>query len=335
MDDPQVSILLPVRDAEATLAACLRSIQRQTRRDWECVMADDGSRDASLGLARGFAARDARFRVLALPRRGLVAALNAGLAECRAPRVARMDADDWMHRRRLAAQCAALDRDPRLTAVGAHVRLFPRAALGAGMRAYEAWLASIDCPRRVREEAFVECPVAHPTLMLRTATLRELGYREAGWAEDYDLLLRLLERGARVGVVPQRLLGWRHGPRRLSRTSPTYAPERFTACKASFLARGFLASDDTYLLWGYGGTGRALHRALRAYGKRPSAIVEIHPGRIGNSIHGAPVIAPERLESGPSQPLVVSVAGREARTQIRARLAGMGYRETQDYVCAA
>ncbi len=335
MSPPQISILLPVRDAETTLPACLRSLRRQTLREWECVLVDDGSRDASLALARAAAAADRRIRVLAQGRQGLVAALNRGLTSCRAPLVARMDADDCMHRERLALQHAALAREPALAAVGAHVRLFPRAGLGAGMRAYERWLGSIDSPRRVREEAFVECPVAHPTLAARTRVLRAFGYRDAGWPEDYDLLLRMLAAGERVGVVPRRLLAWRHGSGRLSRTSPSYAPERFTACKAAFLARGFLAGGERYLLWGYGGTGRALQRALRARGKRPAAIVELHPGRLGNRVQDAPVIPPAALAAGLEAPLVVSVAGAEARAQIRAALSAMGYRETCDYVCAA
>jgi glycosyltransferase involved in cell wall biosynthesis len=299
------------------------------------VLVDDGSRDASLALARARASADPRIRVLARERQGLVAALGAALADCRAPLVARMDADDCMHRQRLSAQCEALERAPELAGVGSHVRLFPRAALGAGMRAYERWLGSIDSPQRVREEAFVECPVAHPTLMLRTAVLRRFGYRDVGWPEDYDLVLRLLERGERLGVVPRRLLSWRHRPERLSRTHPRYATARFTACKAAFLSRTFLARGEGYVLWGYGATGRALRRALSGHGKRPSAIVELHPGRLGNRIHGAPVIPPEALAGGVRDPLLVSVAGEEARGQIRARLAALGYRETRDYVCAA
>ena len=335
MAPPRVSILLPVLDAEATLGACLQSVRRQTLRDFECLVVDDGSRDASPAIARRFAEADARFRVLALPHRGLVPALEAGLAECRGECVARMDADDWMHRERLAAQWQALQADPGLAAIGCHVRLFPRAALGPGMRAYERWLCAIDSPRRVREEAFVECPVAHPSLMLQGAWLRRLGYRDAGWPEDYDLVLRLLEAGAGIGVVPRRLLGWRHGPGRLSQTHPAYAAERFTACKASFLARSFLAGGEGYVLWGYGGTGRALARALRGHGKRPSAIVELHPRRLGRRIQGAPVVRPEELAGALCEPLVVSVAGAEARQQIRAALSGMGYRETEHYVCAA
>ncbi len=335
MAAPRISILLPVFDAGDALPACLRSIQRQTVDDWECVLVDDGSTDTSLACARRVAATDPRFRVLARPHEGLVAALEAGHERCRGDLVARMDADDVMHRERLAAQADALDAQPRLAALGSHVRLFPRRGLGEGMRAYERWLASIDSPSRVREEAFVECPVAHPTLMIRHEVLRALRYRERGWPEDYDLLLRLLERGEHVGVVPRRLLCWRQGPRRLSRTSDTYAIARFTACKAAFLARGFLAGGEAYVLWGYGGTGRALQRALRERGKRPAAIVELHPRRLGETIQGAPVIPPERLPELPRHPVVVSVAGETARSEIRTNLAAMGFRELRDYVCAA
>jgi glycosyltransferase involved in cell wall biosynthesis len=335
VDGPEISILLPVRDAEATLGACLRSILRQTEPHWECVVVDDGSQDGSLALARAAGAIDPRIRVLARDREGLVAALNAGLAECRAELVARMDADDVMHRERLTAQKAALACEPELSAVGCHVRLFPRRGLGSGMRAYEQWLSSIDSPRRVVEEAFVECPLAHPTLLARSSVLQAFGYRDVGWPEDYDLVLRLLERGERVGVVPRRLLSWRQGPGRHSQVSPVYQQERFTACKATFLARSFLSGYDAYVLWGYGGTGRSLHRALRAHGKKASAIVELHPGRIGKTIQGAPVIRPEALAAHRREPLVVSVAGAQARGEIRAALAARGLRETRDYVCAA
>ena len=57
-----------------------------------------------------------------------------------------MDADDWMHRRRLELQVAALDLRPELAGIGAHVRIFPRRGLSDGLRAYERWLASIVEP---------------------------------------------------------------------------------------------------------------------------------------------------------------------------------------------
>jgi glycosyltransferase involved in cell wall biosynthesis len=335
MSVPRVSVLLPVRDGAATLAASLRSVSRQRLRDLECIVVDDGSRDASAAIARDHARTDPRFRVIAQPPLGLVSALARGLAECRAPLVARHDADDCMHRDRLALQVAALDAAPGLAGVGCHVRLFPRAALGPGMRAYERWLAGVRSPAEVRREAFVECPLVHPTLVLRREVLRAHAYRDLGWPEDYDLVLRLLAAGHELGVVPRRLLAWRHGPDRLSQRSAVYAPERFTACKAHHLARGLLARAPRYWLWGYGGTGRALAKALRAHDRHPDAIVELHPRRIGQRIQGAPVIAPVDLGAPGALPLVVSVAGADARALIRAELDSRGFREGRDYVCAA
>ena len=113
------------------------------------------------------------------------------------------------------------------------------------------------------------------------------------------------------------------------------AQSRIVACKAAFLADGFLAGDTSYVLWGHGGTGRALRRALAAHGKRPSHVVEVHPGRIGNRIDGAPVVSPDRLTTMTRGRLVASVSGAEARGDIRAFLTAIGWEEVRDYVVAA
>ncbi len=330
-----VSVLLPAYDAATTLPLCLRSLQRQTETRWQCILVDDGSRDETGAIARAFAARDPRIRVLSCAHRGLVEALCTGLAECNAPFIARMDADDWMHRKRLTFQLDALRNDPKLAGVGCHVRIFPRRDLTPGRRAYERWLNAISTPDQVDAEAFVECPIAHPTLCARTDVLRAFSWRDRGWPEDYDLVLRLLAAGERLAVVPRRLLGWRDEPTRLSRTAAAYELDRFTACKASFLAKTFLARSRGYILWGYGDTGRSLRNALLLHDHRPTHIVELHPGRIGQRIHGAPVVRPEALTGLRDMPIVVSVAGTQPRGQIRRALSAMGFRETLDYVCAA
>lgn len=334
-DRPAISILLPVFDAADTLPACLRSIVRQTERDWECILVDDGSRDASPAIAGRAAALDPRFRVVSTGHRGLVSALNTGIEHCRGELVARMDADDLMHRERLARQADALAADAGLAGVGSRVRLFPRRTLTTGMRSYERWINGMHAPGRIQADVFVECPVLHPTWMLRREVLREHRYRDRDWPEDYDLLLRLRRAGHVFAVVPRRLLAKRCAPDRLSCTHAAYAIDRFTDCKAEHLAASFLESHERYLLWGYGGTGRALRRALARRGKTPAAIVELHPGRIGNRIHGAEVIVPDALADWRRLPLVVSVAGEDPRARIRNDLRSRGWRELVDYICAA
>ncbi len=332
---PLVSIVVPMRDAASTLDGALRSVLRQREARLECLVVDDGSRDDGPARVEALARRDRRVRLLRRPALGLVPALVSGVAAARAPFIARMDADDWMHRDRLALQLEAFRGRPRLGVVGCHVRLFPRSSLGAGMRRYEAWLNGLHDAAAVRRDAFVECPLAHPTWLARREVFAEHGYRQVDWPEDYDLLLRWLAAGVELGVVPRRLHGWRHGPGRLSQRSPLYRPDRFVACKASHLRRGFLEGHPRYLLWGYGGTGRALHAALARLGRRPAAILELHPGRLGQRIHGAPVSHPDELPGLPRLPLLVSVAHEGPRTEIRARLAGMGFIEGRDFLCAA
>ncbi len=91
---PAVSVVVPVYEVERYVEECLASIAAQTLTDLEVVVVDDGSTDASADLARGFAARDSRFRVVAQDNRGLGAARNAGLEQAGGETVAFVDSDD-------------------------------------------------------------------------------------------------------------------------------------------------------------------------------------------------------------------------------------------------
>lgn len=332
---PALSVLIPVWNAAATLGAALRSVVRQSLPDFECVVVDDGSSDASRAIASSFAHGDARFRVVSQHHGGIVAALNAGLDVCRGRYVARMDADDLMHRDRLSMQHSVLEAAPDLAGVGCHVRFFPRGCLTGGLLAYESWLNGLASADAVHRDRFIECPLAHPTWTLRHEVLASFAYRDDGFPEDYDALLRITASGARLGVVARPLHLWRDGPTRLSRNGPAYGADRFLACKAHHLVKSFLDDCPEYVLWGYGDTGRALARALALHGRRPSHIIEVHPGRIGQRIFGARVIGSEQLSTVKGRKIVASVAGAEARREIRERLAAAGFTELRDYVCAA
>lgn len=332
---PPVSVLLPVYQAEATLPATLASLERQSFENWRCLIVDDGSTDGSAGHAEEAASRDDRFEILRCSHRGLVETLNTGIDHCTGEFVARIDADDVMHRDRLRLQVASLEKDTDLAGLGCHVRIFPRDAMQGGLRAYERWLGTVDSAAMVRRELFIESPVVHPTWLVRREVMASLRYRDAGWPEDYDFLQRLHGAGHRFGIVPRRLVSWRDHDRRLTRTADAYRIEAFPRLKAAFLCRGLLAGRKSYVLWGYGHTGRALRRALLEHGRAPSVIVEVHPGRIGQRIHGAPVISPPDLADHRGEPIVVSVAGAGPRSEVRRALDLMSFVELRDFVCAA
>ena len=132
---PLISILMPVRNEERYLQAALDSLYRQSLPDWELLAVDDGSLDATPGILSRAARADARVRVIRREGGGLVAALNDGLKECRAPLLARMDGDDISHPRRLELQACYLQANPGAGLVACGFRHFPRTGLKRGMLA--------------------------------------------------------------------------------------------------------------------------------------------------------------------------------------------------------
>ncbi|MDA8017382.1 MAG: glycosyltransferase [Thermoanaerobaculia bacterium] len=339
---PSVSVLLPVRDAERTLPTCLRSLERQTLRDFEIVVVDDGSTDGTPTVLNGWMRREPRLRVVRTEARGLVPALNEGLHECRAPFVARMDADDAMLPARLAKQSVLLSSDRDLGVVSCRVRCFPKGRIAGGFRHYESWLNRLQTPEEHRAQRFVESPVAHPSVMFRTDLVRRVGgYRSVPetdpWPEDYDLWLRLLEDGVRFTKVPEILHLWRDRDDRLTRSDPRYGKDRFVACKAHFLARGPLSDRPPVVVWGAGQTGRRLVKALARECRVPEAFVDIDPKKVGRRPYGIPVHRAEELSSllQPHAIVLVAVSRRGAPEMIRPKLAEAGLVEGRSAFFAA
>ena len=91
---PLLSIVVPIYNVEPYLAECLKSLAAQTLEDFEVVMVDDGSQDASRQLAQDFAQRDSRFALLEQPHQGPGPARNLGVRCARAPYLAFADGDD-------------------------------------------------------------------------------------------------------------------------------------------------------------------------------------------------------------------------------------------------
>jgi len=316
---PLVSVLLPVRDGAADLAGCIRSLRTQTLRDFEVVAVDDGSVDPTPDLLETWADADERVRVLSQGREGLVTALERGRAACRGRFLARMDADDIAHRQRLERQLHFMVTHPDLAGCGCAVEYFPREIVRDGALRYERWINGLIDLDEIERDAFVECPLAHPTFFLRADAVDEVGgYRDRGWPEDYDLFLRLREAGARFGKVPEVLLRWREGPERLSRTAEPYSPDAFRRCKAHFLVRERKeARDEGFVVWGAGPTGKAFARTLADAGGEVRAFVDLDPNKIGQEIHGAPVVAPDGVDRYPDAYVLAAVGQEGAREEVR------------------
>lgn len=344
----QVSVALPVRDAERWLEEALASVLAQTEARLEVLAVDDGSSDRSGEILQAFAARDRRVRVLstAPDRRGLVAALNLAAEVASAPYLARMDADDVMHPRRLEAQVAALEYDPTLFAVGCLAEAFPEENLGDGMRAYLDWQHSLASAGEIARDRFVESPLLHPSVTMRTLPLREMlgGWRDEGWPEDWDLFLRAFEAGMTIGRVGETLHRWRLHDGQLTRTDARYSPTALLALRAHFLARHLRqppAKGRPLWILGAGPVGKALVKALAREGVVADGLADVDPRKIGGVVRDGTmrwrVVDHECALMAPGhRPYAVSaVAGAAARSRVRAELARLGWTEGADFVVAA
>ena len=334
---PRISVILPVRDSRATLGACLDSLAAQTLADHELVAVDDGSRDGSGEYLRERAAGDARIQVIAQPPRGLVAALGLALAAARAPLLARIDADDVAHPERLRLQADRLERDKSVDVVGCRVAAtaLPGAVPGEGMRAYVEWVNGLLDHEAMARDRFVESPIVHPSVAMRAEALRALGgYRDTGGPEDYDLWLRAFEAGLRFVKLDETLLEWRDSPGRLTRSDARYSPEAFRRAKVEALVRGPLQGRFV-VVWGAGPLGKAFARALLDASQRVAAFVEVDARRIGQTIHGAPVVGIDAVADFAGALHLAAVGQPGARERIRAEAARLGLQDGRDLIAVA
>ena len=94
--EPVVSVIIPVYNAEHYLERCLESIQKQSLRDFELILVDDGSADRSPEICRRYQARDSRVQVLTGENHGAAAARNRGMERACGEYLIFLDSDDYI-----------------------------------------------------------------------------------------------------------------------------------------------------------------------------------------------------------------------------------------------
>jgi glycosyltransferase involved in cell wall biosynthesis len=330
---PHISVLLPARNAAATIGDAIADVLAQRGSPaFELLVIDDASTDGTGAIAADIARLETRVRVLRGPGEGLVAALQVGLCAARGALIARMDADDRTGPERFRLQAEWLAEHPGAAAVGTQVIMTPR-PLSQGLARLEDWLVSLVTESQIRAARFIESPLVHPSLMMRKAALDAVGgYQDNGWAEDWDLLLRLVQAGFSLGSVPRALLEWRDSPARLTRTGAVYRADAMNRLRANYLATGPLR-DRPFDIWGAGPTGKLLARALEVHGKAPRRFIDIDPKK--QMARGKRVLQAGALAAPDDHLILCAVGAAGARETIRAALEPLGYQEEEHYLFTA
>ncbi len=327
-----VSILLPVKNAESTLNEAIDSCLAQTYTAFELLIVDDQCSDGSIQLIETI--NDPRIKLVKNQGEGLVDALNTGLNAVQSPFIARMDADDVMHSERLMQQLAAFQNNPELAVVASQVDLFPADVVQGGFQNFIDWQNRQIYQQQIYQQRFVETPITHPSVMFRReVVVKAGGYRKGDFPEDYELWLRLLAKDHQFAKVPMSLLAWRESTQRLSRTARNCRRQAFDQLRASYLAIELGAiGDRPIVIWGAGRRTRQRAQHLIALGIQPTAWIDIDPNKIGQQSLASPVHAPNWLTGRSPKPFVLNyVSNRGARELIEKDLLKIGYLPQQDF----
>lgn len=282
-DPPQVSVVVAVHNAAATLPALLASLAGQDCDErYEVILADDASTDASVAVARRFARRLSVVICEAGERRGPGAARNAGVARASSAVLAFCDADDIVHHAWLRSLCAAIQRGP-LVAGSIHrldsdairppssVPAEPLIDLDGLTANYRHLPWSTTSNLAVRRDAFAE--VDGFTAQLRTGEDADLCWRLAAHGVElaYEPAAVVFKRG-RSGPMPtfrqylrygrdHPLLFHRHRHTGMPRRSPREAATRY-AETAESLARGLRHPRSPAASWAAACLGQDVGRLI-------------------------------------------------------------------------
>jgi len=214
--DPVVTVVMPVFNAASTLEATIRSILAQSFDRFELVIIDDGSTDESLNRAMAFAEADPRVRLISRANGGVSSARNLGASLGKAPLLAFIDADDLWDHGKLEQHVALHSAEPGLAASYARIAFIAPQAVGlAG-----AHTVSSLCPHMPGLlDVLGDNPVCTTSnFVVRRDWFNMLGgFNEAlSYAEDQDLVARLVNALGQLGGIDAILTGYRFSPDGLS-----------------------------------------------------------------------------------------------------------------------
>uniref|UniRef100_UPI0035CBF873 glycosyltransferase family 2 protein n=1 Tax=uncultured Sphingomonas sp. TaxID=158754 RepID=UPI0035CBF873 len=204
MTGPTVSVIMPTYNGADVIGETIASLQAQTFTDFELIMVDDCSTDATVAVARGF--DDPRIRVIEAPvNRRVVLTRNAAFAEARGRYIAALDHDDLCHPERFARQVAYLDAHPDIVLVGSAANvLYEGAIIPSG-------LAPLSTPPLIEWLLRIENPLVWSSVMMRADAARKLDpfqRPERVYAEDFDLYHRISAYGG-IARIDAELLSYR------------------------------------------------------------------------------------------------------------------------------
>ena len=208
---PRISVVMPVHNVQAYLQGAIDGILGQSFADFEFIIVDDGSTDATPDILA--AQSDARIRILRNAEcRGIQFSLNRGVEAARGEFIARQDGDDISFPQRFAAQVRWLEAHPDSALVGTGG--WVATCHGASRRVRVRPMLLMAKPHRIAARVICGAnPFMHPSIMFRRSAIDAVGWYSMQRAhlccEDYELWTRLVAHGLRLDNLRRPLMFYR------------------------------------------------------------------------------------------------------------------------------
>ncbi len=184
-----ISVIMPVYNAGDFLVSAIESIRKQAYSNWELIAVDDGSTDSSFSILKKFAKKDKRIKIYKLEHKGLSSALNFALDKIKGQYVARMDADDISHPKRLEKQLDFLLKHKEVILVGTQVKMIDEKGKKIGEKKFPT------NHEKIYQMMITMMSIQHATILARSHYFKKVGYQNHTTAEDVSLLFKLIQMG--------------------------------------------------------------------------------------------------------------------------------------------
>ncbi|NVJ86349.1 MAG: glycosyltransferase family 2 protein [Algoriphagus sp.] len=264
-ESPEISILIPFKNAEAWIEECLESIENQSFADFEVIGVDDFSSDGSKAIFEKFVKKDSRFLLFSNTNHGIIPALDLAFVASKGNMITRMDPDDRMPDHRLEIMRNRLLRCDKRTVVTGKVLYFSEHEVSPGYLDYQSWLNDVNMHGNQYANIYRDCVIASPNWLTYRENIDLIGgFGILHYPEDYDLAIKWYENQIAFEAVQELTLYWRDHPDRASHNSNFYNQRLFFELKINaFLKNDFRGAP--LIIWGKNQKSELISKLLKSH----------------------------------------------------------------------
>lgn len=228
MNPPVVSVLMPAFNAEKYIAKAIESVLQQSFENFEFIILNDGSSDATTQIVQQF--NDSRIRLINLPEnQGLVKARNRLVEEAKGRYIAFLDADDIALPNRLEVQVNFLNRDSADLCGGACYSLYESSGK---IKSSKERYTDAD----IKALLTISSPLCNPAVMGKAEMFKRHPYCIGkDYAEDYSLWSELALAGYRFANLKEKLISYRIHDKQTSQIQNAATNAIFAKSRESYL----------------------------------------------------------------------------------------------------